>query len=152
MGSFLRSYECVKIRVRLMRTEEDVNENEEHFVSVEARLASLSRGCGAGAYFACCAFALGGAIAYADSFMFCGGNCRACVVVCPCSVGGILLCRIPVRRVGSTLMLFVLRLCGWGGILFVVLHFRVGGNIYTRTSFVSLCLRCFCSMIVGGIS
>ena len=26
-----------------MRTEEDVNENEEHFVSVEARVASLSR-------------------------------------------------------------------------------------------------------------
>ena len=30
-----------------MRTEEDVNENEEHFVSVEARVASLPRGCGA---------------------------------------------------------------------------------------------------------
>ena len=44
MGSFLRSYVCVKIRVRLMRTEEDVNENEEHFVHVSARLASLSRG------------------------------------------------------------------------------------------------------------
>ena len=41
-------------------------------------------------------------------------------------------------------LLFVLRLCGWGGILFVVLHFRVGGNIYTRTSFVSLCLCCYC--------
>ena len=46
MGSFLRSYECVKIRVRLMRTEEDVNENGEHFVHVGARLASLSRGWG----------------------------------------------------------------------------------------------------------
>ncbi len=47
MGSFLRSYECVKIRVRLMRTKEDGNENEGHFVSVKARLASLPRGCGA---------------------------------------------------------------------------------------------------------
>ena len=27
-----------------MRTEEDVNENEEHFVHVEARVASLPRG------------------------------------------------------------------------------------------------------------
>ena len=34
----------MKNRVRSMRTEEDVNENEEHFVSVEARVASLSRG------------------------------------------------------------------------------------------------------------
>ena len=36
----------MKNRVRLMRTEEDVNENEGHFVSVKARLASLPRGCG----------------------------------------------------------------------------------------------------------
>ena len=34
----------MKIRVRLMRTEEDVNEDEEHFVHVGARLASLPRG------------------------------------------------------------------------------------------------------------
>ena len=46
MGSFWRSYEYMKIRVRLMRTEEDGNENEGHFVSVEARVASLSRGWG----------------------------------------------------------------------------------------------------------
>ena len=44
MGSFPRSYEYGKIRVRLMRTEEDVNENEEHFVHVGARLAPLPRG------------------------------------------------------------------------------------------------------------
>ena len=44
LGSFLCSYEYMKIRVRLMRTEEDVNENGEHFVHVGARLASLSRG------------------------------------------------------------------------------------------------------------
>ena len=50
MGSFLRSYECVKIRVRLMRTEEDVNENEEHFVHVGARLAPLPRGGVVGAF------------------------------------------------------------------------------------------------------
>ena len=46
LGSFLCSYEYMKIRVRLMRTEEDVNENEEHFVHVGARVASLSRGWG----------------------------------------------------------------------------------------------------------
>ena len=34
MGGIPRSYEYMKIRVRLMRTEEDVNENEEHFVHV----------------------------------------------------------------------------------------------------------------------
>ena len=44
LGSFLCSYEYGKIRVRLMRTEEDVNENEEHFVHVGARLAPLPRG------------------------------------------------------------------------------------------------------------
>lgn len=35
----------MKNRVRLMRTKEDGNENEEHFVSVEARisLVALSR-------------------------------------------------------------------------------------------------------------
>ena len=43
MGSFQRSYKYGKIRVRLMRTEEDVNENEEHFVSVGARLVALPR-------------------------------------------------------------------------------------------------------------
>ena len=40
---FPRSYEYGKIRVRLMRTEEDVNENEGHFVSVGARLVALPR-------------------------------------------------------------------------------------------------------------
>ena len=44
MGGIPRSYEYMKIRVRLMRTEEDVNENEEHFVHVGARLAPLPRG------------------------------------------------------------------------------------------------------------
>ena len=44
LGSFLCSYEYGKIKVRLMRTEEDVNENEEHFVHVGARLAPLPRG------------------------------------------------------------------------------------------------------------
>ena len=34
LGGISRSYEYMKIRVRLMRTEEDVNENEEHFVHV----------------------------------------------------------------------------------------------------------------------
>ena len=34
MGSFQRSYKYGKIRVRLMRTERDGNENEGHFVSV----------------------------------------------------------------------------------------------------------------------
>ena len=54
MGGIPRSYEYMKIRVRLMRTEEDVNENEEHFVHVSARLASLPRGeGGATAYVAC---------------------------------------------------------------------------------------------------
>ena len=43
MGSFPRSYEYGKIRVRLMRTEGDGNENEGHFVSVGARLAVLPR-------------------------------------------------------------------------------------------------------------
>ena len=45
MGSFLRSYKYGKIRVRLMRTEGDGNENEGHFVSVGARLASLPSVC-----------------------------------------------------------------------------------------------------------
>ena len=40
----------MKIRVRLMRTEEDVNENEEHFVHVGARLAPLPRGGVVGAF------------------------------------------------------------------------------------------------------
>ena len=40
---FPRSYEYGKIRVRLMRTEGDGNENEGHFVSVGARLAALRR-------------------------------------------------------------------------------------------------------------
>ena len=54
LDSFLRSYVCAKIRVRLMRTEEDVNENRAHFVHVSARLASLPRGeGGATAYVAC---------------------------------------------------------------------------------------------------
>ena len=44
MGSFLCSYVYMKNRVRLMRTEEDGNENMGHFVSVGARLASLPRG------------------------------------------------------------------------------------------------------------
>ena len=43
MGSFPRSYEYGKIRVRLMRTKGDGNENEGHFVSVGARLAALPR-------------------------------------------------------------------------------------------------------------
>ncbi len=43
MGSFQRSYKYGKIRVRLMRTEGDGNENEGHFVSVGARLAALTR-------------------------------------------------------------------------------------------------------------
>ena len=43
MGSFPRSYEYGKIRVRLMRTEGDGNENEGRFVSVGARLAALPR-------------------------------------------------------------------------------------------------------------
>ena len=43
MCSFPRSYEYGKIRVRLMRTEEDGNENEGRFVSVGARLAALPR-------------------------------------------------------------------------------------------------------------
>ena len=47
LGGISRSYEYMKIRVRLMRTEEDMNENDGHFVSVKARLASLPRGCGA---------------------------------------------------------------------------------------------------------
>ena len=50
LGSFLCSYEYMKIRVRLMRTEEDVNENEEHFVHVGARLAPLPRGGVVGAF------------------------------------------------------------------------------------------------------
>ena len=50
LGSFLCSYEYMKIRVRLMRTEEDVNENEEHFVHVGARLALLPRGGVVGAF------------------------------------------------------------------------------------------------------
>ena len=42
-----------------MRTEEDVNENEEHFVHVSARLASLPRGeGGATAYVACFIFTM----------------------------------------------------------------------------------------------
>ena len=44
LESIPRSYVHVKIRVRLMRTKEDVNENEEHFVHVGARLAPLPRG------------------------------------------------------------------------------------------------------------
>ena len=40
----------MKIRVRLMRTEEDVNENEEHFVHIGARLALLPRGGVVGAF------------------------------------------------------------------------------------------------------
>ena len=50
---FLRSYAYGKIRVRLMRTEGDGNENEGHFVSVGARLAALPRGWGGGVYVAC---------------------------------------------------------------------------------------------------
>ena len=50
LGSFLCSYEYMKIRVRLMRTEEDVNENRAHFVHVGARLASLPRGGVVGAF------------------------------------------------------------------------------------------------------
>ena len=45
MGSFPRSYEYGKIRVRLMRTEGNGNENEGHFVSVGARRGT--------AYFCC---------------------------------------------------------------------------------------------------
>ena len=77
-----------------MRTEEDVNENRS--ISFPSRRESLrSRVGGAGAYFACCALAFRGSIAYADSFMFCGGNCRACVVVCPVFVwlGRHFICR-----------------------------------------------------------
>ena len=59
LGGIPRSYECVKIRVRLMRTEEDVNENRAHFVHVSARLASLPRGeGGATAYVACFIFTM----------------------------------------------------------------------------------------------
>ena len=50
LGGIPRSYEYMKIRVRLMRTEEDVNENEEHFVHVGARVASLPRGGVVGAF------------------------------------------------------------------------------------------------------
>ena len=46
MGGIPRSYEYMKIRVRLMRTEEDVNENEEHFVHV--RRGSLRSRAGEG--------------------------------------------------------------------------------------------------------
>ena len=53
MGSFPRSYAYGKIRVRLMRTEGNGNENEGHFVSVGARVATLPRGWGGGVYVAC---------------------------------------------------------------------------------------------------
>ena len=59
MGSFPRSYKYGKIRVRLMRTEEDVNENRSiSFTSGAARCApALVRS--AYAYIICFAFALG---------------------------------------------------------------------------------------------
>ena len=113
------SYEYMKIRVRLMRTEEDVNENREHFVHVGARLASLSRGWGGRVF-----RLLRSRVWRGDSL------CRFVYVL-----------RRKLPRMRCCLSL---RLCGWGGILFVVLHFRVGGNIYTRTSFVSLYLCCYC--------
>ena len=50
MGSFPCSYEYGKIRVRLMRTEEDVNENRGVFRSRRARLALLPRGGVVGAF------------------------------------------------------------------------------------------------------
>ena len=50
LGSIPRSYEYMKIRVRLMRTEEDVNENRGVFRSRRARLALLPRGGVVGAF------------------------------------------------------------------------------------------------------
>ena len=85
MGSFLRSYKYGKIRVRLMRTEEDGNENMEHFVSVGARLASLPREWGGVyIYVACLAFAQLELpnVLEPSAVLFprgCGGKC-ACVV------------------------------------------------------------------------
>ena len=47
MGSFLCSYEYMKIRVRLMRTEEDVNENRSiSFPSGRGSLRSRAEGGG----------------------------------------------------------------------------------------------------------
>ena len=76
MGSFLRSYVYVKIRVRLMRTEEDVNENRSiSFTSGAARCApALVRL--AYAYIICFAFALGRKLARSMRARRFGGACE----------------------------------------------------------------------------
>ena len=83
MGGIPRSYEYMKIRVRLMRTEEDVNENEEHFVHVgHGSLRSRAVGWWAHLFYLfcvlgelCCVPAL--VFMSIASLSFCGKDCCA---------------------------------------------------------------------------